>query len=474
MRIFAEEDNLLATNLALAAAQTEQENSRVQRLLATFSKRDGNNKPIKTPDDDPTRLIDLPLLGSTKCQVAIGLGPRSYQQDIYAARVVSKLAELSDDRDVRRALYQTITRLGNSAADFYCGCTLSVVIPRASGNLIAASVGDSRIVAFDQSRLQALSYDHKPNCASERLRIEASGGHIWTLAEARTEMRRQAGKPELSAKMAKRERERYGNALYVNGVLNLTRSIGNSNRLPGKIHNPCLTQDQYTVDTVVVIASDGLWDVVAPGELQKLWQEYERDLKDFADILRKTAFQRGSGDNCCVLVTKPEVNAVYYVADGHGYDADAKQAMNDGIDLVRDQFFTILIEEIETILAEKKTFSTTTTASQTTREAATTKSSPASQTICSQEETDDHKLVREIYRRLSSGSDATPATKKRTHDEDNSSEGFDHSKRSAKGATKFGLSVTKNVSSAADQTITSADTNDTADTSQLRRLSPSF
>ena len=54
-------------------------------------------------------------------------------------------------------------------------------------------------------------------------------------------------------------------------------------------------------DSFVIIASDGLWDVIDSDEAAKICSDI-KDAQDAADVLASEAYHRGSADNICVLV----------------------------------------------------------------------------------------------------------------------------------------------------------------------------
>jgi len=115
----------------------------------------------------------------------------------------------------------------------------AVVALVAPGWVAVANVGDSRaVLGRSDGAWEALSDDHKPNRPDERQRVEAAGGHVISWNGAR-----------------------------VMGVLAMSRALGDRFLRPYVIADPEMTFTRRAAeDEVLVLASDGLWDVVSNGE----------------------------------------------------------------------------------------------------------------------------------------------------------------------------------------------------------------
>eukprot|EP00450_Noctiluca_scintillans_P026696 CAMPEP_0194534316 /NCGR_PEP_ID=MMETSP0253-20130528/72463_1 /TAXON_ID=2966 /ORGANISM="Noctiluca scintillans" /LENGTH=342 /DNA_ID=CAMNT_0039379967 /DNA_START=47 /DNA_END=1072 /DNA_ORIENTATION=- len=124
----------------------------------------------------------------------------------------------------------------------HVGCTALCVL-FSEALLVCANAGDSRAVLWRAGRAVELSHDHRPNDRGELRRIEAAGGRI----------------------------EAKGASFRVNGILNLSRAIGDlefkqrSDLLPEQ-QVICCTPEITVVqrdaeDEFVVMACDGVWDV---------------------------------------------------------------------------------------------------------------------------------------------------------------------------------------------------------------------
>ncbi|PRQ28001.1 putative protein-serine/threonine phosphatase [Rosa chinensis] len=170
----------------------------------------------------------------------------------------------------------------------------AVVALICSSHIIVANCGDSRAVLCRGKEPMALSVDHKPNREDEYARIEAAGGKViqW-------------------------------NGHRVFGVLAMSRSIGDRYLKPWIIPDPEVMFIPRTKDDeCLILASDGLWDVMTNEEACDLarrrillWHKkngvtlpLERGegidpaAQAAAEFLSSRALQKGSKDNITVIV----------------------------------------------------------------------------------------------------------------------------------------------------------------------------
>lgn len=178
--------------------------------------------------------------------------------------------------------------------------------------VIAANVGDSRAVLSRNGSALDLTVDHKPQSAQEKARVEALGGKvIWC------GMVDEEGKPVPNAGIYR-----------VNGNLALSRAIGDRSERPAVTSKPDITTfDVEDGDEFIVLASDGLWDVMSsqdavtfvhntlqsPNPLLENDSDKESTLESettpisvvhdkMADMLVAEALKRGTTDNVTVIV----------------------------------------------------------------------------------------------------------------------------------------------------------------------------
>lgn len=153
------------------------------------------------------------------------------------------------------------------------GSTASTAV-LVGNHLYVANVGDSRTIISKKGKAIALSDDHKPNRSDERKRIENAGGIIM-----------------------------WAGTWRVGGVLAMSRAFGNRMLKQFVVAEPEIQEQAIDEDLeLLVLASDGLWDVV-PNEDAISLAESEESPEAAARKLTETAFTRGSADNItCVVV----------------------------------------------------------------------------------------------------------------------------------------------------------------------------
>jgi len=162
--------------------------------------------------------------------------------------------------------------------------------------LLSANVGDSRAILSRDKKAVNLTRDHKPNDVKERERILALGEEVkW---------------------------DPLGHVHRVRN-LSLSRAIGDSYAKPvvsgvPEIQHFPLIEDES--NDFILLASDGLWDVMTSQEvvdfIHETMQEdiktasQQQDTTSLNHLLRRTmarrvakeAIIRGSGDNVCVVM----------------------------------------------------------------------------------------------------------------------------------------------------------------------------
>ncbi|RLV94535.1 Protein phosphatase 2C 1 [Spathaspora sp. JA1] len=142
--------------------------------------------------------------------------------------------------------------------------------------LYTSNVGDSRIVLCRLGKPYRLSYDHKATDLYEINRIREAGGLVLKNR--------------------------------VNGVLAVTRSLGDSYMKDLVIGKPFTTSTQITHDDeFMILGCDGLWDVVSDSKACKLVRELflqGNDPKLVAKKLCQLAMDNSTTDNVTVMIVK--------------------------------------------------------------------------------------------------------------------------------------------------------------------------
>ncbi|XP_066362066.1 protein phosphatase 2C 50-like [Miscanthus floridulus] len=172
----------------------------------------------------------------------------------------------------------------------------AVVAVVCSSHVVVANCGDSRVVLCRGKEPVELSIDHKPDRKDERARIEALGGKViqW-------------------------------NGYRVSGILAMSRSIGDRYLKPFVVPKPEVTVfPRAKDDDCLILASDGLWDVVTNEEACKvarrqiqMWHKNNSVTSSLcdgsdestdpaaqaaADYLMRLALKKGTEDNITVIV----------------------------------------------------------------------------------------------------------------------------------------------------------------------------
>ncbi|KAF7148996.1 hypothetical protein RHSIM_Rhsim03G0200600 [Rhododendron simsii] len=154
------------------------------------------------------------------------------------------------------------------------GSTASTAVLVGS-HLYVANVGDSRTVISKAGTAIPLSEDHKPNRSDERKRIESAGGVVM-----------------------------WAGTWRVGGVLAMSRAFGNRMLKQFVVAEPEIQDLEIDEEfELLVLASDGLWDVV-PNEDAVALARTEEEPEAAARKLTETAFTRGSADNITCIVVK--------------------------------------------------------------------------------------------------------------------------------------------------------------------------
>ncbi|SCU90771.1 LADA_0F06348g1_1 [Lachancea dasiensis] len=194
-----------------------------------------------------------------------------------------------ESKDVREVLNDGFIHADehiNSKVDGNSGCTAAVGILRwelpsnmpsdqveldqHKRMLYTANVGDTRIVLCRNGHSVRLTYDHKASDTGEMQRVEEAGGLIM--------------------------RSR------VNGMLAVTRSLGDKFFDSLVVGNPFTTSVEITTtDQFLIIACDGLWDVLEDQEACDAIKK-SNDASEAAKTLVRMALERGTTDNVTVMV----------------------------------------------------------------------------------------------------------------------------------------------------------------------------
>ncbi|KAK9724765.1 hypothetical protein RND81_05G096600 [Saponaria officinalis] len=172
------------------------------------------------------------------------------------------------------------------------GSTASTAV-LVENHLYVANVGDSRAVVSKAGKATPLSEDHKPNRSDERKRIESAGGVVM-----------------------------WAGTWRVGGVLAMSRAFGNRMLKQFVVAEPEIQEQEVDKELeLLVLASDGLWDVV-PNEDAVSIARAEEEPEAAARKLTETAFNRGSADNITCIVVKFNLEKAQLIAPQLEHDKD--------------------------------------------------------------------------------------------------------------------------------------------------------
>ncbi|XP_060674840.1 probable protein phosphatase 2C 11 [Ziziphus jujuba] len=144
--------------------------------------------------------------------------------------------------------------------------------------LFVANVGDSRVVACRAGSAIPLSIDHKPDRSDERERIEQAGGFII-----------------------------WAGTWRVGGVLAVSRAFGDKLLKPFVVAEPEIQEEEIDSVDFIIIASDGLWNVISNKDAVALIQGIT-EAEEASRKLIAEAYARGSSDNITCIVVRFDIS----------------------------------------------------------------------------------------------------------------------------------------------------------------------
>jgi protein phosphatase 1L len=138
---------------------------------------------------------------------------------------------------------------------------------------VVANTGDTRAIMGKGADWLQLTLDHKPDLPEERMRIEGLGGSVifW-------------GVPR------------------VQGILAMSRALGDPSLKPFVTSEPRVVEGLLGKENdIVIIACDGVWDVLKPREVIALARQQPNPQRA-AEAIAARALEAGSADNITAVV----------------------------------------------------------------------------------------------------------------------------------------------------------------------------
>lgn len=139
------------------------------------------------------------------------------------------------------------------------------------------NLGDSRLVIIYKTGFcKQITIDHKPDDEIEKTRIEKIGGDVYKDSEG----------------------------VFRIGDLSLSRAFGDGDNAPYISQIPDVFYSKITSKTkYIVMACDGLWDVIENKELFELLENYKKNnVKNLAVNLANEALKKKSYDNISIII----------------------------------------------------------------------------------------------------------------------------------------------------------------------------
>lgn len=139
------------------------------------------------------------------------------------------------------------------------------------------NLGDSRLsIVYKNGSCKQVTIDHKPDDPQEKIRLEKMGGEIYKDSEGTVRI----------------------------GDLSLSRAFGDGDNAPYISQKPSIYYKKITPNTkYIIMACDGLWDVIANEELFSLIENFKKNNStNLASDLANYALEKGSTDNISIIL----------------------------------------------------------------------------------------------------------------------------------------------------------------------------
>jgi len=157
-------------------------------------------------------------------------------------------------------------------------CLLNIIYKyKEEYHMNIVNLGDCRLcIVYKNGAVKCVTYDHKPDQNVEKERIEKIGGEIYLDTEGTCRI----------------------------GDLSVSRAFGDGDNAPYISQKPDIYYKKIcNMTKYVVMACDGLWDVIDNDELYEILEGIKnKGVKNYAVGLATEALRRGSSDNVSVIV----------------------------------------------------------------------------------------------------------------------------------------------------------------------------
>ena len=214
-------------------------------------------------------------IGANNCHSFLGRDIVDFLEEALADNVARELAH-DDDASVETRLQRAFLMTDIQSKQMglvTSGATVAVCLLSSSQGDIqihAANVGDARVVVGCEGMAHRLTCDHRADDPTEVARIKEAGGFVLKNR--------------------------------VTGILAVARSIGDHGLKDFVVAKPHV-QSWNKGGDFVIIACDGLFDVLTDQEVVDLVYQWRDEKEDVAKLLCKEAMGRGSTDNITAIVS---------------------------------------------------------------------------------------------------------------------------------------------------------------------------
>lgn len=241
----------------------EQFNNKLnQSLFGIFDGHGGVDIAKKLKDEIGIRFSKLINTTTSTCEATISL-----------EGLIKFLFKKLDEDILRQFTDPNLKYESTNFSSMGSTCTLVLFSKEIKNTLLyCANVGDTRGLIISKGGATRITYDHKPTDDFENKRIKSSGGAI------------------------------FGGRLF--GQFSLTRAFGDAAIKKWVICEPFIKKIVITDnDKYVVIASDGIWDVITDDNCFEI-SIGKSTAKEYCEELINTAISRWSKDNISCIVIK--------------------------------------------------------------------------------------------------------------------------------------------------------------------------
>ena len=177
--------------------------------------------------------------------------------------------EIENGKDVQEAIRQSILEINRKvlAKWEFVGTTAAIAVI-VDDVIYTANVGDSRVILIENGKAKRLSFDHKATNSTEKALIMARGGRVYQ------------GR--------------------VNGILMVSRAIGDAEIARYITCEPYMTKTPLVEGMKLILACDGVWDVMSDQNAADIFLQ-RKDPLEAARAIKAESLRRGTMDNVSVM-----------------------------------------------------------------------------------------------------------------------------------------------------------------------------